>query len=199
MGAFALPARTVVRNTKPSVVASTEKTVLCLQRTPFGNLCRDIVFLKFAKDGLRFASQALLSLQEATEAHIINHLTQAARIVAHYKRGTVNATDLKLVHTLDSEVEFIVDEKDHNKLQTLPKANLLRLFRAAGVERASSDLYAETERCIIVFLTSVLQNVTSVVMSRRTASSKTVSPTVSAADVSYSLANKVYGLAATKR
>jgi len=199
MGAFALPSRSIVRSTKPSVVASTEKTVLCLQRTPFANLCRDIVFLRFAKDGLRFAAQALLSLQEACEAHIISNLSQAARIVQHYKRGTVNASDLKLVHTLDSEVEFIVDQKDNNKLQHLPKANLMRLFRAAGVDRASSDLYDETERCIVTFLTAVLQNVTSVVMSRRTASSKTVSPTVSAADISYSLSTKVYGLAATKR
>lgn len=207
MGGFALPARTIVRSTKPVTLDMTDcekKTHLCLQKTPFANLCRDIVQVYIVKTGLRFRAQSLLSLQEAAEAHMITFLAQANKVVLHSRRVTVGAADLRLVHSMESSVDFEEDkDKRERKLTKTPKANLKRLFDAAKIERASADLYTESAKCLNTFLLAVLSNINSIVQSRRTSSvCKTVSPTVTLSDVSYALQtvnSKVYGLAAAKR
>jgi histone H3 len=74
---------------------------LLIRKLPFQRLVREIAH-GFCTD-LRFQSFALLALQEAAEAHLIN-LFEAANLCAiHGKRVTITPKDLQLARRIRGE------------------------------------------------------------------------------------------------
>lgn len=69
---------------------------------PFNRLVRDI-----ATDNMqdvRFQKAALVALQEASEAHLINELSMANLCAIHAKRVTIQQKDMQLVQSLRSMI-----------------------------------------------------------------------------------------------
>ena len=100
------------RRFKPGTVALREikqyqkSTDLLLPRAPFQRLVREITG---AIDGdLRFASQALIAIQEAAEAYLTGVFEDAQLCAIHAKRVTVQKKDLDLARRIrgDDAADF---------------------------------------------------------------------------------------------
>ena len=76
-------------------------TEMLLRKLPFQRLVREIA--QTSKDGLRFAASAVLAMQEATEAHIINLFADTCLCAIHGRRVTIQPRDLQLARRLRGE------------------------------------------------------------------------------------------------
>ena len=104
---------------KPGTVALLEikryqrSTDLLLPRAPFQRLVREITG-GYDPD-LRFAPQALIALQEATEAYLVGIFEDTQLCAIHAKRVTVQKKDMELARRIRGD-----DMQDYR--DTLPKA-----------------------------------------------------------------------------
>ena len=78
-----------------------KSTNLLLRKAPFQRLVRELA--GNYKDGLRFASSAVLALQEATESYIVSVLSDTNLAAIHAKRVTIMPRDLHLARRLRGE------------------------------------------------------------------------------------------------
>ena len=98
------------RRFRPGTVALREirkyqkSTNLLIRKLPFQRLVREKA-QDFMHD-IRFQTNALLALQEATEAHMIQLFEDANLCAIHAKRMTLLNKDIKLVKTLKKEASF---------------------------------------------------------------------------------------------
>ncbi|CAI2383135.1 unnamed protein product [Moneuplotes crassus] len=79
-----------------------ESTDLLICKSPFQRLVRDIA-LDF-NIGLRFEPKAMLALQEASEAYMVNLFEDANLCATHGQRETVAPKDLELARRLRGEL-----------------------------------------------------------------------------------------------
>ncbi|KAH7390523.1 histone H3 [Pyrenochaeta sp. MPI-SDFR-AT-0127] len=92
---------------KPGTVALREirryqkSTDLLLLKLPFQRLVREIAQTVTTEDGPnRWQSQALMALQEATEAFLVNIFHDANLCAIHAKRVTIQQKDIQLARRL---------------------------------------------------------------------------------------------------
>lgn len=76
-------------------------TEMLLRKLPFQRLVREIA--QTSKDGVRFAASAVLAMQEATEAHLINLFADTCLCAIHGRRVTIQPRDLQLARRLRGE------------------------------------------------------------------------------------------------
>ena len=69
-------------------------TEMLLRKLPFQRLVREIA--QTSKDGVKFAASAVLAMQEATEAHMINLFADTCLCAIHGRRVTIQPRDLQL-------------------------------------------------------------------------------------------------------
>lgn len=74
---------------------------LLLRRLPFQRLVREVAYE--VKTIYRFQSTALIALQEATEAYLVNLFEDCQWCAAHAKRVTVMAKDMSLARRIRGE------------------------------------------------------------------------------------------------
>lgn len=89
---------------KPGTVALREirkiqkGTELLIRKLPFQRLVREIA--QAFKTELRFQGSAILALQEAAEAYLVNHFEDANLAAIHAKRVTIQPKDLHLARRI---------------------------------------------------------------------------------------------------
>lgn len=92
---------------RPGTVALKEirkyqkNTELLIRKLPFNRLVREIA--QSCKTDLRFASGAVLALQEATESYIVGLFFDANLCALHAKRMTIMPKDLQLARRIRGE------------------------------------------------------------------------------------------------
>ncbi|CAD7926193.1 unnamed protein product [Amoebophrya sp. A120] len=77
-----------------------KSTDLLIRRAPFQRMVREIVHALDEKKQIRFQSQALVALQEASEAYMIGLLEDTNLCALHAKRVTIMPKDLHLAQRL---------------------------------------------------------------------------------------------------
>ena len=77
-------------------------TELLLRKLPFQRLVREIAAQ--AKEGLRFQASAVLAMQEATEAHMVNLFADTCLCAIHGGRVTIMPRDIQLARRLRGDV-----------------------------------------------------------------------------------------------
>ncbi|KAF7701629.1 histone H3.1/H3.2 [Cucumispora dikerogammari] len=99
--------KTFHRRFKPGVNAIREikkfqkSTDLLFPKLPFQRMVRAMVIEKSNQDtGIRFQSNAISTLQEATERHLISFYEDAYSCANHAKRVTLMKKDLQLIRRL---------------------------------------------------------------------------------------------------
>ncbi len=78
-----------------------KSTNLLLRKLPFQRLVRELAF-KFRSE-LRFQSQAILALQEASEAYLVGLFEDTNLTAIHAKRVTIFPKDLQLARRIRGE------------------------------------------------------------------------------------------------
>jgi len=116
---------------KPGTVALREikryqkTTDLLIPRAPFQRLVRDIT--GSIDNDLRFQAQALLALQEASEAYLVGVLEDAGLCALHAKRVTVMRQDMQLARRLrgDQHHDYrdLMDKHGDETFIQLPYSN----------------------------------------------------------------------------
>jgi histone H3 len=92
---------------RPGTVALREirhfqkSTELLLRKLPFMRLCREIMQI-LAKD-MRFGKNAVLALQEASEAYLIGLFEDTQLAAVHGKRQTIMPKDVQLTRRIRGE------------------------------------------------------------------------------------------------
>lgn len=76
-------------------------TDLLLRKLPFQRLVREIAVS--GKEGLRFQASAVLAMQEATEAHMVNLFADTCLCAIHGRRVTIMPKDVQLARRLRGE------------------------------------------------------------------------------------------------
>lgn len=76
-------------------------TELLLRKLPFQRLVREIAVE--GKEGLRFQGSAVLAIQEATEAHMVNLFADTCLCAIHGRRVTIMPKDIQLARRLRGE------------------------------------------------------------------------------------------------
>ena len=76
-------------------------TEMLIRKLPFQRLVREIA--QTSKDGVRFCASAVLAMQEATEAHMINLFADTCLCAIHGRRVTIQPRDLQLARRLRGE------------------------------------------------------------------------------------------------
>ncbi len=76
-------------------------TELLLRKLPFQRLVREIAVS--GKEGLRFQASAVLAMQEATEAHMVNLFADTCLCAIHGRRVTIMPKDIQLARRLRGE------------------------------------------------------------------------------------------------
>ena len=76
-------------------------TEMLIRKLPFQRLVREIA--QTSKDGVRFAASAVLAMQEATEAHLVNLFADTCLCAIHGGRVTIQPRDLQLARRLRGE------------------------------------------------------------------------------------------------
>ena len=77
-------------------------TEFLLRKLPFQRLVREIALA--GKEGLRFQASAVLAMQEATEAHMVNLFADTCLCAIHGGRVTIMPRDIQLARRLRGEV-----------------------------------------------------------------------------------------------
>ena len=76
-------------------------TELLLRKAPFARVVREIAIQKFPYNAdLRWQSSAIECLQEASEAYLVNFLSECNLVARHAKRVTVMVKDFQLIKEL---------------------------------------------------------------------------------------------------
>lgn len=81
-------------------------TDLLIRRSPFQSYVRRVIEKQRTDDGLdqlRFQSQALLAMQEATEAYVIGLYADTNLCAIHAKRVTIMPKDMQLARRIRGE------------------------------------------------------------------------------------------------
>ena len=73
-----------------------KSTELLIRKLPFQRLVREVVWTMWPEETIRFQSAALLAIQEASEAFLVQMFSVANEIAIHAKRQTVMEKDLML-------------------------------------------------------------------------------------------------------
>ncbi|KAL9939337.1 hypothetical protein V8E36_002150 [Tilletia maclaganii] len=95
---------------KPGTVALREirryqkSTKLLIRKLPFQRLVRDIAENTLPLKGIRFQSSALLALQEASEAYLVQLFEDVNDAAIHAKRVTIMRRDIQLARRIRGEV-----------------------------------------------------------------------------------------------
>lgn len=76
-------------------------TELLLRKLPFQRLIREIA--TEGKEGMRFQSSAIIAMQEATEAHMVNLFADTCLCAIHGRRVTIMPKDIQLARRLRGE------------------------------------------------------------------------------------------------
>jgi len=76
-------------------------TELLLRKLPFQRLVREIA--AEGKENLRFQASAVLAMQEATEAHMVNLFADTCLCAIHGRRVTIMPKDVQLARRLRGE------------------------------------------------------------------------------------------------
>ena len=76
-------------------------TELLLRKLPFQRLVRELAASQ--KEGLRFQASAVLAMQEATEAHMVNLFADTCLCAIHGRRVTIQPRDVQLARRLRGE------------------------------------------------------------------------------------------------
>ena len=96
------------RRYRPGTVALREirkfqkSTNLLIRKLPFQRLVREILYNDLKKD-LKFQSTAILCLQEASEAYLINLFEWTNLAAIHAKRVTIMPKDMQLARRIRGE------------------------------------------------------------------------------------------------
>ena len=96
------------RRYRPGTVALKEirryqkSTELLIRKLPFQRLVREIT-TDFHNDGIRFQGDALLALQEATEAYLVGLFEDTNLCAIHAKRVTIMPKDMQLARRIRGE------------------------------------------------------------------------------------------------
>ena len=69
---------------------------LLIRKLPFQRLVREIMYNTLKKPDLRITPDALLALQEAAEAYLVNMFDDVNLIAIHGKRQTIMVKDIKI-------------------------------------------------------------------------------------------------------
>ena len=80
-----------------------KSTDLLIRRMPFGRLVREIVQQLFPHLTLRMQGDAILALQEASEAYLVALFEDTNLCAIHGKRVTIMPKDLQLVRRIRGE------------------------------------------------------------------------------------------------
>lgn len=97
------------RTTRPGAAAIREikkyqkSTELLLRKLPFQRLVREVLNGDDRANEFRFQSQALLALQEATEAYIVGLFEDTNLCAIHAKRVTIMKKDMQLAIRIRGE------------------------------------------------------------------------------------------------
>ena len=89
---------------RPGTVALREirryqlNTDLLIPKAPFGRLVRETIWS--FRYGLRLQANAIRALQEATEKHVVDMLSNAQQCANHARRVTIMPSDIKLANDL---------------------------------------------------------------------------------------------------
>ena len=95
------------RRYRPGTVALREirryqkSTDLLIQKLPFQRLVREIA--QEIKSDLRFQTNAVMALQEASEAYLVNLFEDTNLCAIHAKRVTIQAKDMQLARRIRGE------------------------------------------------------------------------------------------------
>lgn len=73
-----------------------KSTELLIRKLPFQLLVREVAYEFDKTKTLRFQSTALLALQEAAEAHLVNMFNEVNHIAIHGRRVTIMIKDILL-------------------------------------------------------------------------------------------------------
>lgn len=90
------------RRFKPGTVALRQirryqkSTELLIRKLPFQRLVREVAYALDDSKQLRFQSTAILALQEAAEAYLVNMFDEVNHIAIHGRRQTVMVKDMLL-------------------------------------------------------------------------------------------------------
>ena len=96
------------RRFRPGTVALREirayqrSTQLLIPRLPFSRLVKEIA-QQYGTNGLRFQSSALMALQEATEAYMVQLFEDCVLCCVHARRVTVMPKDMTLARRIRGE------------------------------------------------------------------------------------------------
>ena len=80
-----------------------KSTKLCIPKLPFQRVVREVVQELFPGENIRFQSSALLALQTAAEAYLIEKLEDSNLCAIHAKRVTVMTKDIQLARRIARE------------------------------------------------------------------------------------------------
>ena len=78
-------------------------TELLLRKLPFQRLVREIA-AETSKKGLRFQASAVLAMQEATEAYMVNLFADTCLCAIHGRRVTIQPRDIQLARRLRGRI-----------------------------------------------------------------------------------------------
>ena len=73
-----------------------KSTDLLIRKLPFQRLLREVVQQMYPTRSFRFQSTAILAIQEASEAFLVNMFEMVNHIAIHGKRVTIMPTDIQL-------------------------------------------------------------------------------------------------------
>lgn len=102
--------QTPKRRYRPGTVALREirayqkSTDLLIPRLPFSRLIKEIAQTSSATVGLRFQSSALMALQEAAEAYLVQLFEDCVLCAIHARRVTIMPKDMVLARRIRGEV-----------------------------------------------------------------------------------------------
>ncbi len=80
-----------------------KSTDLLIRRQPFGRLTREICLLLFPGKHIRWKAEAILALQEASEAYLTSLFEDTNLCAIHAKRVTIMPKDIQLVRRIRGE------------------------------------------------------------------------------------------------
>jgi len=96
------------RRFRPGTVALREirryqkSTELLLRKLPFQRLVREIA-QDFKTDGIRFQAEAIMALQESSEAYLVGLFEDSNLCAIHAKRVTIYPKDMQLARRIRGE------------------------------------------------------------------------------------------------
>lgn len=87
-------------------------TELLMQKVPFQRLVREIA--QDFKNDLRFQGKAILALQEASEAYLVDLFQETNLAALHAKRVTIMSKDIQLAHRIRGGRSYVYNTQQKN-------------------------------------------------------------------------------------